>query len=98
VALAAIEQVILERAMHRCRAALSAAQVHTVHYARFCADSVGVLKEVIEFCNLRWSARFESAIQRVSLHSTDEQWRSSLTKHQQTVLLRTFERAQATAE
>jgi omega-hydroxy-beta-dihydromenaquinone-9 sulfotransferase len=93
VALAGIEHVMLERAMRKCRQALAVGQIHTVTYARLCADPVSVMKEVTDFCHLKWHGRFEDAIKRVPLSNKDDKWRSSLTPQQQTVLLRTFERA-----
>jgi len=93
VALAAIELVILERAMRKCRQELPDGKMHTVNYSRLCADPVSVMKEVTGFCHLEWCAQFEDAIRRVALRDKDDKWRNNLTSQQQTVLLRTFERA-----
>jgi omega-hydroxy-beta-dihydromenaquinone-9 sulfotransferase len=97
VALAAIEYVIVHRAMAQCRAALSAQQIHTVVYSELCADAVGVIRKAIDFSRLEWSSRFEKAIRRVRLVDRDDQWRKNLSPAQQSILVRTLERAQAMA-
>ena len=95
VALAAIEYVIVQRALADCRTALPSDQMHAVSYSRLCADPVGVFRDVTKFCGLDWSARFEKSIRRVRLMNRDDKWRSDLTAHQQAVLQRTLEQAQA---
>jgi hypothetical protein len=98
VALAAIECVIFERAMRKCREIVPRAQMHTVRYARFCSEPVEVLREVADFCGLNWSRSFESAIGRVRLRNRDSKWRDCLTEDQQAVLLRTLSRASAAVD
>jgi len=93
VALAAIEYVLVQRAMDECRATLPAGQMLTVSYSKLCADPVGVFREATNFCQLDWSARFEKAIKRVRLVDRDEHWRSKLTTAQQATLQRTLEQA-----
>lgn len=95
VALAAIEYVIVQRAMAACRAELHSRQIHTVSYAAMCTDAVGVFREVADFSGLRWPRRFEEAIRRVRLVDRDSQWRESLSVSQQDILARTLERAQS---
>ena len=94
VALAAIEFVIVQRAMAQCRATLPAEQMRAISYADLCADPVRVFREVTEFCKLDWSARFEKTIRKARLINRDDKWRKNLTDGQQAVLLRTLERAQ----
>ena len=98
VALAAIECVIFERAMRKCREMVPRAQMHTVDYARFCAEPVEVLRRVADFCDLNWSRSFESAIGHVRLRNSDSKWRDCLTEDQQAVLLRTLSRASAAVD
>jgi len=98
VALAAIECVIFERAMRKCREIVPRAQMHTVDYARFCAEPVEVLRRAADFCDLTWSRSFESAIGRVRLRNSDSKWRDCLTEDQQAVLLRTLSRASAAVD
>ena len=93
VALAALECVVFERAMQRCREAVPAAELHTVRYGHLCADPVGILRGVTDFCGLSWPGRFENAIGRVRLENNDAKWRSSLTEGQQLILLRTLKKA-----
>ena len=93
VALAAIEYVIVRRAMAECRATLPAEQIHTISYSRLCANPVAEFKDAAQFCGLGWSARFEREIKRVALVDRDDQWRRKLSTTQQAVLERTLERA-----
>ena len=94
VALAAIEYILIQRAMSQCRDALRPDQIHTVAYSDLCANPVDVFRKVLEFCHLEWSARFEKAIDRVRLVNRDEQWRARLSASQQSVLQRTLVHAQ----
>ena len=93
VALAAIEYVIVQRALAECRAVLGAPQMHTISYARLCSNPLGVFREVSEFAGLQWSSRFEKSIRRTPLVNRDDNWRNSLTSSQQATLARTLERA-----
>ena len=93
VALAAIETVIFRRAMERSAERLPAEQLYTVDYARFCAQTVEVFRQVVEFCGLAASRRFERAVSRVTLVNRDDQWRSRLTAEQQATVLRVLERS-----
>jgi hypothetical protein len=94
VALAAIEYVIVQRAIAQCRATVPAEQIRAISYSHLCADPVSVFSEVTEFCRLDWSARFEKTISQAQLINRDDKWRKSLTASQQAVLQRTLERAQ----
>ena len=97
VALAAIEYVIIQRAMEQSRVSLPPDRYHMISYSGLCADPIGVFRTVTEFCNLEWSARFKRSISRVQLINRDDQWRKKLTATQQVAMQRTLERAQATA-
>jgi hypothetical protein len=96
VALAAIETVIFERAMRRCREQMPASAIWTVDYARLCERPVDVFREVCEFAGLPWSTRFDREVRRVALVNRDDKWRSSLTAEQQAIMLRVLERARET--
>jgi omega-hydroxy-beta-dihydromenaquinone-9 sulfotransferase len=94
VALAALEYVIHQRAMDACRKELDGHRVLSISYSSLCRQPVGQFREVTEFCGLPWSTGFERAIGRFRLIDRDDKWRTHLTAGQQTVLLRTLERAQ----
>ena len=93
VALAAIEYVMVERAMAACRSSLSGNQLHAVEYSRLCANPIEVFKEVTAFCGLGWPTTFEQAIRGFRLVDRDDQWRNRLSAGQQSILLRTLEQA-----
>jgi hypothetical protein len=95
VSLAAIEYVMVQRAMATCRASLPAQQFHTVLYSELCTNPVGVFRKTVEFSRLEWSPQFENAVRRFKLVDRDDSWRHGLSPAQQETLVRTLERAQA---
>lgn len=92
VALAAIEYVIVQRAMAQCRAILPPNQMHTVSYSNLCADPLRVFRRALEFCDLESSAQFEKSIKHARLVDRDDQWPKKLTVAQQAILQRTLDR------
>ncbi len=90
VALAAIEWEILmtaqEEAKQRLAAAGQGADLLEIRYEAFCQDPLGTFKQVIDFCDLEWTADFEATINRFNIKSSDYKWQSQLTKHQQAIL------------
>ncbi|MEX2150354.1 MAG: sulfotransferase [Steroidobacteraceae bacterium] len=93
VALAALEYVIVHRAIAQCRDALPMEQVLSVAYSDLCAEPVSTFRQVTEFCKLSWSSAFEKSVNRVALVNRDDKWRTKLTVSQQQVLQRTLDRA-----
>jgi hypothetical protein len=94
IALAAIEYVIVQRALAECRALLAPQQMHRVSYAALCADPIAVFRDTVAFAGLQWSPQFERSLAQTKLVNRDAQWRSALTSSQQATLERTLERAQ----
>lgn len=98
IALAAIEYVIVRRAMARCRTALGAERFYTVSYSDLCSNPVDILRGACEFCQLDWSNQFEKSIRRVRLDNRDAHWRTKLTIAQQAILERTLARASTSSD
>jgi hypothetical protein len=96
VALAAIECVIVQRALEECRAAVPA-RFHRVSYSELCANTVEVFRQVAAFCRLDWSPRFEKAIRGMRLIDQGDKWLKNLSVAQQAVLHRVFDRARQAA-
>jgi hypothetical protein len=94
VALAALENVIFDRAMRECRRNLPGGQILDISYAQLCADPIGTFRSVSAHCGLEWSGQFENAIKRSSLHNSDDKWRKSLTSQQQEIVTRTLASAE----
>lgn len=94
VALAALENVIFDRAMRDCRKTLPAGQILDVSYAELCSEPVGTFRSVCAHCELEWSDEFQEAVQRFSLRNNDDKWRKYLTAHQQEIVTRTLARAE----
>jgi len=57
-----------------------------VRYEDFIEDPVTTFRNVAEFCELGWSAPFETSIRRKRLHATNDKWRDNLTVEQQALL------------
>lgn len=93
IALAALECVIVERAIEQCRKQIPSNQIQTVDYAALCKDPVAVFRRVTDFCGLEWSARFANAINSVRLVDRDDQWMTRLSPAQRAALERTLQRA-----
>jgi hypothetical protein len=91
--LAAIEYVIVQRAMLECRASLPPEHMHTVSYSMLCAENVPVFRDAANFCQLDWSSRFEREVRRFKLVNRDEKWRDKLTEVQQNAIQRTLVQA-----
>lgn len=91
-ALAAIEIVLVRRAMERSLTTFAASKFHRILYSDLCADPVRVFRGVTDFCQLEWSARFEKSVRRAQLIDRDSQWRTKLTTTQQKAMQRVFER------
>lgn len=93
VALAAIECVIVERAIEECRVSLPPGRFLRVSYSELCEDAVAVFRKTAAFCRLDWSTRFEHAIRRISFVDQSDKWRRNLSAAQQAVLQRVFEQS-----
>jgi hypothetical protein len=93
VALAALEIVIVYRAMESCRSVVGGERLHVVEYSELCLDTEAVMQQVCAFCGLRWSHRIAKSMARTRLLDRDANWQARLTGEQQAILLRTFSRA-----
>jgi hypothetical protein len=93
VALAAIECVIVQRAVDECRSTLPSGQFHRVSYSDLCTETVEVFRKATAFCSLDWSARFEKSIRRKRFVDQSDKWRKNLSVAQQAVLQRVLEQA-----
>jgi hypothetical protein len=57
-----------------------------VRYEDFIDEPVATFRNVAEFCELDWSASFETSIRRKRLRTANEKWRDHLTLEQQAQL------------
>lgn len=86
VALAALEVQILEAAMTRTKPHVPPTQLMEIDYETFCLDPAGVMQEVVDFCDLAWSAQFAAAIGRHRVESSNYKWQADLTPAQQAIM------------
>lgn len=86
VALAALEVQILEAALVKAKQAVPPAQFLEIDYEGFCLDPVGVMREVVDFCDLPWSTPFAAAIRQHRVESSNYKWQEDLTPQQQAIL------------
>lgn len=95
VALAALECVIIQRAVSDCRLALSPDRYLAIRYSDLCADPFATFRTAVSFADLRWTSGFERALRNTRLDNRDDHWKAKLTASQQAILERTLERAQS---
>lgn len=86
VALAAIEWKTLIDAADAARASLPPETHFELRYEDLCEDPVGSFRAVAEFCELRWTARFEKTIDRMTWTSRNDKWRVQLNESQQRIV------------
>lgn len=86
VALAALEVQILEAAMTQAKQSVPPVQLMEIDYESFCLDPVGVMQEVVGFCDLPWSTHFAMAIGQHRVESSNYKWREDLTSAQQAIM------------
>ena len=85
IALAGIELEILTEAMKTAKQLMPDDNFMEVEYERLCANPLDVFKQVVNFCELEWSAEFENRIKKQRLKSANEKWRQGLTQEQQQI-------------
>ncbi|HEQ60198.1 MAG TPA: sulfotransferase [Firmicutes bacterium] len=86
VALAAIEYNILLEAMEQAKRGVAPENFLELRYEDLCAEPIPRLQEVVEFCGLRWSGRFERSVLRYPLRNTNYKWQKELSEHQRQIL------------
>ncbi|HWG67419.1 MAG TPA: sulfotransferase, partial [Rhodanobacteraceae bacterium] len=86
VALAGIQWKLLMLAMDKAAMNVPATNLMHVRYEDFIDEPVATFRNVAEFCELDWSASFETSIRRKRLRTANEKWRDHLTAEQQALL------------
>ena len=86
IALAGIELKILSKAMEKARKFVDEDNFLEVDYEQLCKDPLGVFKEVVKFCELEWSSKFENAIKNYHLKNTNYKWQKDLTIEQKKIV------------
>ncbi len=91
VVLAAIQWKLLMDAYEKVKIDLDGTNYTEVKYEDMCLDSVSVMKDVTEFCELPWEPKFEKAISAIKLRNSNNKWTTDLTDHQQSILNESLE-------
>ena len=86
IALAALQWKLLMEATAEAAAGIPSRQFMQLRYEDFVSDPMRHFREVVKFCELEWSPRFEKAIGRYKLRSANDKWRRDLTSDQQAIL------------
>jgi hypothetical protein len=86
VALAALQWKLLMDATAQAAARIPSGQFMQLRYEDFVLDPMCHFRDVTQFCGLDWSPRFEKAIGKYKLRSTNDKWRKDLTTDQQAIL------------
>jgi hypothetical protein len=86
VALAGIQWKLLMDATAEAAARIPPGQFMAIRYEEFVTDPLSNFKQVVEFCGLDWSRKFEKAIASYTLETANGKWREDLTPAQQAIL------------
>ena len=86
IALAGIEMNILAAAMENAKTYVAPENFKEVRYEDLCDDPIGIFKQVVEFCELDWSATFEHRINQYQLKDTNYKWQEELTEAQKEIV------------
>jgi hypothetical protein len=86
VALAGIEWKAHIDQMTEVRRDYPHINIMEARYETFCADPVGQLREIANFCELEWDAKFENRMKQEYVSSENSKWQSQFTEEQQAIL------------
>jgi hypothetical protein len=86
VALAGIEWKAHIDQMTEVRRRFPHINILEVKYEAFCADPVGQLRGIAEYCELPWYADFEARLRKQYVGSENSKWQSQFTEEQQAIL------------
>lgn len=86
VALAGIQWKLTMAAMDAAVGSLDPKNFLSVRYEDFVTDPVGHFRQVAQFCELDWPARFEQSIRQRRLKTANDKWRDTLSVEQQHIL------------
>jgi hypothetical protein len=86
VALAGIEWKTHLDQMAEFRRSYPQINVLEVKYEAFCADPVRQLREIANYCELGWDAKFEARLRKQYVESENNKWRTDLTEEQKGIL------------
>lgn len=83
IVLSAIEWMILMDSFDAAAADLGPGVYKVVKYEDLCADVSGVMKDVIDFCELDWTPEFADQMSRYKLRCANDKYKTDLNAKQQ---------------
>lgn len=86
IALAAIEWKILMDAFEEAKKSLPAERILQIRYEDLCNHPEGVLREVLEFSELNWCAKFRNSIKAIKVQNKNFKWEHELSENQKSIL------------
>ena len=84
--LACIEWKILMDAMEQAKTAVPKENFLEIKYEDLCSEPAGVFKNVIEFCELQHSKKFDMLVKQYPLKNINSKWKRELTADQQRLI------------
>lgn len=88
--LAAIQWKLLMDSYELAKTKIQPSHYLEIKYEDFCLNTDQTLKNILEFCELQPSKKFDNAVKSYSLNNTNEKWQSELTQPQQEILTDTL--------
>ena len=55
--------------------------IMTVKYEDLCLNHFDIMREVVEFCGLKWTKRYEKAVKRANIQSRNYKWHKDLSEN-----------------
>jgi len=86
IALSAIEWMILMNSFEKAKKNLPDDKYFEVKYEKLCSSPTDVLKDITGFCNLPWSSKIVSYLEKHPLKNTNSKWKNELNQKQQLIL------------
>ncbi len=85
IALACIEWKILVGAIEEAKRYIEHTDFFEIKYENLCAAPLSVFKDVVEFCELKWTKKFENSIKKHKLKNTNYKWQKEFSDIQKNI-------------
>jgi len=84
--LACIQWKILVDAMENAKKFVKSEDFYQIKYEDLASNTKNVFKDILNFCDLKWSDKFEKSINKFKLVSKNYKWKEQFTKEQQNII------------
>lgn len=86
IVLVAIEWKIVMDALENAKKFIKKSNLIEIKYEKLCSEPLTVVKDCIEFSDLKWSKNYETNIKKYQLKNENYKWQKELTDKQQKIL------------